>query len=302
MVLIDIDRLLQDASVDSFSAIAANILLGTKLEFDSSVLEKRLSGQLMLSILNDDYDGYSRACSKVESRSIREDADDWVYDDYLLFFCSYGQMKWGEGVAQRLIDYRLRRLKEDDKALQCQAALNGFEYRGPIKLILVHTLGVAEIDKASLLSLHGDIMGFLSSNSVSRIFDRIVAARALQIIDAFVALDRLPEEEYSLRVVDSVYANCRWHARSESILIFVVLAEAFIGFSILVFWDDSAVQEIIGKLSLLGFGAPLGLIIAFWAKRKSFISFRTSQLFRKIAGIDASTFDRYLKNDLKHGK
>ena len=130
MVSLKLESFSLESESDSFATVASNILLNTSFDFSEEELSKRLSGKVLLSIYRASKDGFMGCCHQILSRRLDDETDDWVYDDYLLFFCVAGCLKWkvDDAAGRKITKYRLERSKHDQKALLC---LNALDRRPP---------------------------------------------------------------------------------------------------------------------------------------------------------------------------
>lgn len=291
MVFVDLEGVISESRKDPFAALAANILLCLSLDFPHELIERDLAGKIMLSLLHNDKESFLECAEVIEKRSLTDDSDQWVYNEYLAFFIVYAAQRWPEGVkpAKRIIEYRVDISKEDNRAQELGAAMQGSPNRGFVSIALGQNFTDQAIG-SDVLGCYKNCCEWIERHKQLTPLDRLLIARVQNAWVERHLLDN-PKENVALHeAVWAVHQSAGRHAKAEYILCFVTVVLIAAAFTFAYLFGTPTTKTLLGNLLTLGVIGPIPLMLLLWRYRKKFIERRTNMIFKHTTKQSVSTF------------
>lgn len=292
MVFVDLEGLIAEVKDDSFAALAANILLGLNLSYQSDQVESDLAGKVMLSIYNRDKDLFLKCSEIILKRNLSDDNDEWVYNEYLALFTVKGANIWSEGrdAAERIIAYRIERSSDDSRAVELMEALNRKSEDTVISLAVNNT---TQPLNQSICS--EQVNGWLERGIKLPAIDRIlIAATQKQLLDGLL-LEEPAERQAARLAIKRLFTHCKTHAIIEFSLLCTASVLAAVLFILAYLTGTNALKTFLGDLMAIASFGPVGLIIVLIGLRTKYINARTRSIFKRIAAYPPQSFSNTLE-------
>lgn len=296
MVFVDLEGVISESRRDPFAALAANILLGLDLEIAEEQVEKDLAGKIMLSLLKEDQDLFLECTKAIERRSLADDNDEWVYNEYLAFFTVYGAITWREGTtaAKRIIEYRTNTSKDDHRAAELLNVLNGTSHSGVIPILLAEVRS-NRLPATPTIESYNAIKDWMARQHSLIILDRILIATIQKSWVQSLILKDPTEREAVADAVRSIHSIAQTHAKAEYWLSFTLILLLSVIFVAAFFLGPANIRVILSTLLTMGLVAPLSLIYTHFKWREGFIRYRANKIFTQLSSRPMGAYEQTLK-------
>lgn len=295
MVFVDLEGVISKSRNDPFAALAANILLDLDLNLHREQIEKDLTGKVMLSLLDDDKNAFLECAEVIQKRNLTDDSDQWAYNEYLAFFIVYAALKWPEGIdpAKRIVEYRVRISKDDNRAQELQDALKGNHSKGLIQFSAAQASSKQALPAPSIAN-YESIKNWLSGQQNLNALDRILLATVQKGWVKSLIVEDPKEREALADAAKSIYSIAATHAMAEYWLSFTATLLLSILFVLAYFIGPPALKAFLLLLLSMGLIAPFSLVYAHFKWRENFIRYRTTQIFTQLSGHPESAYKQTL--------
>ncbi|GEM_PF-6345326 len=296
MVFVDIERLISDARKTSLSALAANIMLRLELEYDEDELSTELAGKVMLAISKSSRKGFLECCEAIEKRTLNDENEDWVYNEFLVFFTAKAAKIWPDGntAVRRMVDYRVNRSSEDSRAIEY---LNAFSNKvAPINGVIQSALDIGQIRSTFRIhDLFSSIARWCERSHNLNILDQILIASVQIDLNDQLCTDNPVERNAFPASIKAINAHSLHHAKIEFLLLFTAFTLTWIFLAGAIFFGSQQIQDLLGKLAMIGMAIPCAALWGAWKIKPKYIHTRSNQIFKNLTTFRCNVFARTLK-------